>query len=156
MATTRSPEDLGLPDALVQLSFAVHEILTAIAADFDVSITQVRMIGILRDREPGMLELARFLGLERSSVTGLIDRAERRGMVARTRSEHDARAINVKLTEHGHELARLFGDRVAERIADLLAPLTTRERAQLSKAASLAVHLHAEERGIDLRTAGTS
>ncbi len=48
------------------------------------SLTRVRLIGILRDREPGMLELAQHINLEKSSASGLIDRAERRGLVART------------------------------------------------------------------------
>jgi MarR family transcriptional regulator, lower aerobic nicotinate degradation pathway regulator len=150
MSPTRPSEDLGLPDALVQLSFAVHEILTSIAVDYDLSITQVRMLGILRDRELTMHELARFLTLEKSSVTGLIDRAERRGLVSRTRSDRDARAIHVRLTDHGRELAQPFAARVAQRISDLLAPLTARERAQLSKMATRAVGIYAEQRGIDL------
>jgi MarR family transcriptional regulator, lower aerobic nicotinate degradation pathway regulator len=129
-------EDLGLPDAVVQLSFAVHEILSSIAAEFDLSITQVRMLGILRDREPAMLELARVLLLEKSSVTGLVERAERRGLVTRTRSADDARVVHVRLTEHGHDVARRGADQVAQRISDLLRPLSARERAQLSKTLS--------------------
>lgn len=140
-------EDLGLPDAVVQLSFSVHELLSSIAVDFDLSITQVRMLGILRDREPGMLELARVLVLEKSSVTGLVDRAERRGLVTRTRSAHDARAVHVRLTAHGHDVAHRFADQVAQRISNLLAPLTTRERAQLSKTVSRVVGLYAEDKG---------
>jgi DNA-binding MarR family transcriptional regulator len=125
--------DLGLPDAVVQLSFAVQEILASIAAEHDLSITQVRMLGILRDREPPMLQLARVLGLEKSSVSGLVDRAERRGLVMRSRSEHDGRAFHVRLTEDGHDLARQGAAEVAQRLDALLAPLSDRERAQLSK-----------------------
>ena len=46
---------------------------------------------ILRDREPAMLDLARHLALEKSSVTGLIDRAEARSFVERIPSDHDGR-----------------------------------------------------------------
>ncbi len=152
MAATRpASEDLGLPDAVLQLSFAITEILGALAADFEVSITQVRMLGILRDREPSMLELAQMLALEKSSVTGLVDRAQQRGLVTRTRSARDARGVHVRLTEHGHAVAAAFAERVAQRLAALLAPLTARERAQLSKTASRVVGLYAAERGIDLR-----
>jgi DNA-binding MarR family transcriptional regulator len=105
------------------------------------------MLGILRDREPGMLELARVLLLEKSSVTGLVDRAERRGLVTRTRSAHDARAVHVRLTAHGHDVAHQFADQVAQRISDLLGPLTTRERAKLSKTASRVVSLFLDNRG---------
>jgi DNA-binding MarR family transcriptional regulator len=123
-------------DAVVQLSFAVQEILSSIAAEYDVSMTQVRMLGILRDREPAMLELARVLALEKSSVTGLVDRAEQRGFVARTRGATDGRAVHVKLTPAGQEVTARFAGQVAERIAELLAPLNARERAQLARLAA--------------------
>jgi DNA-binding MarR family transcriptional regulator len=134
-----SPQDLGLPDAVVQLSFAVTEVLAEIAAEAGLSMAQVRLLGILRDREPGMLELARHLSLEKSSVTGLVDRAERRGLVTRTRSAQDARATHVGLTPQGRDLVARFADAVAGRIAELLAPLSDRERAQLSRLASRVV-----------------
>jgi DNA-binding MarR family transcriptional regulator len=44
----------------------------------DLSIPATRLLGVLRDREPTMLELAQLLELDKSSVTGLVDRAERR------------------------------------------------------------------------------
>src|SRR3954462_10769404 len=70
-------------DVLVQLSFLVQGVLGRIAAEHDLSLTQVRLLGILRDRRPGMLELARHLGLDKSSMTGLVARAEKRGLVRR-------------------------------------------------------------------------
>ena len=68
---------LGFVDALVQLSFLVQSVLTKAAAGHALTLPQVRLLGILRDREPGMQQLARHLGLDKSSVTGLVDRAER-------------------------------------------------------------------------------
>lgn len=67
----------------------------------------------VRDRTPGVLELAAALGLEKSSVSGLLDRAERRGLVQRTASAHDGRAVAVRLTPAGQEIA----DRVQRRVA---------------------------------------
>ena len=57
-AGERAGEGLGLADGLVQLSFLVQATLGAVAAEEELSIVQVRLLGILRDREPGMLELA--------------------------------------------------------------------------------------------------
>jgi DNA-binding MarR family transcriptional regulator len=42
------------------------------------------MLGILRNREPAMLDLASHLKLEKSNVIGLISRAEKRRLVERT------------------------------------------------------------------------
>ena len=64
-------------DAVVELSFAIQGVLGELAAEHDLSLTQLRLLAILRDREPTMLDLARHLKLTKSSVTGLIDRAER-------------------------------------------------------------------------------
>jgi DNA-binding MarR family transcriptional regulator len=111
---------LGLVDALVQLSFAVQGVLTAIAARHDLSITQVRILGILRDREPGMLELARALDLEKSSVSGLVGRAQKRGLVQRTAGGHaDGRAVHVRLTAAGRAIAATFAEEVATELATL-------------------------------------
>jgi DNA-binding MarR family transcriptional regulator len=88
-------------DALVQLSFAVQLVLTRVAAEHELSVTQLRVLGILRDRTPTMAQIADFLQLDRSSVSGLIDRAERRDLVARRASELDARVTLVELTENG-------------------------------------------------------
>ncbi len=105
------PEEIGTVDAVVQLSFAVHGVLGRHAAAHELSITQLRLFGILRDHDPGVLELARHLGLGKSSVSGLIDRAERRGLVMRTAAPVDGRGVIVTLTEDGRRLT----ERVAPR-----------------------------------------
>ncbi|NEA35825.1 MarR family transcriptional regulator [Streptomyces sp. SID13031] len=109
-------------DSLVQTSFTVMAVLSQAAAAHDLSLTQLRVLAILRDREPKMAELAAHLGLDRSSVSGLIDRAVKRDLVRRTASTDDARAVHVSLTPAGQ---RLTATLTAE-IADLLTPLTTK------------------------------
>src|SRR5580658_10100008 len=92
----------SLTDALVELTFLIHATLTRLASEYDVSLIQVRLLGILRDREPGIVELADVLNLDKSSVSGLVDRAQRRGLVERASSTStDGRAIRVLLTDHG-------------------------------------------------------
>jgi MarR family transcriptional regulator, lower aerobic nicotinate degradation pathway regulator len=118
-------------DALVQLSFAVQSILVAAAGRHDVTLAQVRLLGILRDREPGMMQLAQHLGLDKSSVTGLVDRAERRGLVRRTTSADDARVVHVSSTPQGRRLAKQVGAEIATEINTLTAPLNATERKQL-------------------------
>ena len=88
-------------DALVQLTWRVHDILDDVARAHDLSTSQLRLFGILRDREPEMLELAGYLGVDKSSVSGLIDRAEARGLVERVPSATDRRRVAVRLTATG-------------------------------------------------------
>lgn len=107
-------------DALVQTAFDVVAIVTRVGAEHDVSLTLVRMIGILRDRVLTMAELANYLGLERSTVSGLIDRAERRGLVTRQASVVDGRSIELRITDDGLRLATLAAAQIAERLAPLV------------------------------------
>jgi MarR family transcriptional regulator, lower aerobic nicotinate degradation pathway regulator len=115
-------------DPLVQLSFAVLDILGRAAAQHDLSVTQLRLLGILRDREPTMAEIAAFLRLDRSSVSGLIDRAEKRDIVARHTSPRDARVTTVRLTDAGRRLADEVGPTLYAQIEKLLGQLTPAER----------------------------
>jgi DNA-binding MarR family transcriptional regulator len=109
-----SPQDFV--DLLVQTSFEVAAVVTRVGAEHDLSLTLVRVLGILRDRTLTMAELANYLGLERSTVTGLVDRAERRGLVIRRSSTADGRSIELLLSVAGHSLA----DEVAGTVSDQL------------------------------------
>ncbi|SFP71839.1 MarR family winged helix-turn-helix transcriptional regulator [Amycolatopsis rubida] len=132
-------DDLGIVDALAQLAFVVQRELSEVAAEHGLSLIQLRLLGVLRDRAPGMQGLARHLGLDKSSMTGLVDRAERRGLVRRSPAPHDGRAIQVSLTEGGRELMRECEPEVAHRIHALTAVLTDAQRARLSRMASILV-----------------
>ncbi|BCY09685.1 MarR family winged helix-turn-helix transcriptional regulator [Actinoplanes sp. L3-i22] len=98
-------------DALVRSCFQVMGVLTRIGAENDLSLTQLRVLGILRDRRARVTDLALFLGVDKSSMSGLIDRAERRGLIGRDRNPGDRRATDVFLTPAGIELTgRLYAD----------------------------------------------
>ena len=122
-------------DALVQLSFLVQRVLAAAGGEHDLSIVQMRMLGILRDRQPGMLALGAHLDLDKSSTTGLVTRAERRGLVRRSPSPHDGRAVLVDLTPLGRELTERCTAEVGRRLAVLTAGLGADGREQLTRLA---------------------
>jgi DNA-binding MarR family transcriptional regulator len=88
----------------------------------ELSLTQLRVLGILRDREPTMAELATYMGLERSTVSGLIDRAVQRGLVRKDSDPADGRSVRVSLATEARRLER----RLIAEIGELLAPLTDR------------------------------
>src|SRR5579863_4518238 len=115
-APSRTPEDPGLVDALAQLSFLVQGALADIAGQHDLSIIQVRLLGILRDRKPTMNALGRHLGLDKSSVSGLVDRAQRRGLVDRSVSPTDRRAFQVSITGTGRQLVEQVAAEFTARI----------------------------------------
>jgi MarR family transcriptional regulator, lower aerobic nicotinate degradation pathway regulator len=121
-----------LRDALVQVSFALMAALTEVAAEHDLSLTQLRMLGILRDREPTMADLATFTGLERSTVSGLIDRAAQRGLVVRTADSRDGRSVRVSLTKQARGLVPEVTAAIGDRIKPLTSQLTAGEQKRLT------------------------
>jgi len=121
-----------LRDALVQVSFALMAALTEVAAEHDLSLTQLRMLGILRDREPTMADLATFTGLERSTVSGLIDRAAQRGLVVRTADARDGRSVRVSLTNQACGLVPVVTAAIGDRIKPLTSQLTAGEQKRLT------------------------
>jgi DNA-binding MarR family transcriptional regulator len=125
------PDDAGTSpfvDALVQISFAVQDLLSRAAAEHDLSVTQLRLLGILRDRTPAMAAIARHLGLDPSSVSGLIDRAERRGLVSRSTPAHDARVTLISVTPSGRDVTRQLAAAVTVRLEELVGRVTGAER----------------------------
>lgn len=102
-----APEEgtADLLEALVPITFITMGVLTKVAADNDLSLTQLRVLAILRDRRLRMSALADYLGLEKSTMSGLVDRAVKRGLLRRERSAVDARSVEVLLDQDGQDLA---------------------------------------------------
>jgi DNA-binding MarR family transcriptional regulator len=100
----------------------VTAVLNRVGAEHDLSLTQVRMLGILQDRRVKMSELADYLGLDKSTISGLVDRAEKRGLLRREPNPVDGRAVDVFLAAEGQELT----ERGAAQIAGSLSPMTSK------------------------------
>jgi DNA-binding MarR family transcriptional regulator len=77
-----------------------------------------------------MNELAALLACDNSNVTGLIDRLEARGLVARQPSSEDRRVKHVVLTPAGRRLRERMLDRVG-RPTEGLERLSAAEQRQL-------------------------
>jgi MarR family transcriptional regulator, lower aerobic nicotinate degradation pathway regulator len=120
---TEQPDRGEVVDALAQLSWRVQSVIGEAAASEGLSLSQLRLIGILRDREPEMLELAQHLGLDKSSVSGLVARAEARGLVERRPLPSDGRRVAVRLTDAGRALAARVTSEVDRRMTPLLATI---------------------------------
>jgi DNA-binding MarR family transcriptional regulator len=145
-----APGELSTVDGMAQLGFVIQGTLERRAAEQDLSLVQMRLLGVLRDRTPTMNQLATLLGLDKSSVTGLVDRAERRGLVARTPSATDRRAVLVGLTTEGRMLASRVGGRFESDVVAMLECLSGQERDALAALVSRILVAHAAARGVDL------
>jgi DNA-binding MarR family transcriptional regulator len=151
----QKPGDLGVVDGLVQLSMLVQSVLAEATDRFDLTVLQGRLLGVLRDREPTMAHLRELLGLDKSSTTGLVDRAERRGLAHRVPVTEDGRSFRVVLTDEGRRLGEELLGEVTVQITLLTDGLSDTNRHRLSLLASAIVHRHATKHGIDLSAAAT-
>ena len=104
---------------------------------WDLSPSQFNVLNLLRLNPAGLsqTDLSRELIMHRSNLTGLVDRLERRGLVARREVAADRRAYRVVLTGAGGKLlrqvlpqyyegaARVWGHLPVRRAAGLIADL---------------------------------
>ena len=124
-------DDNALVDALVQAAFATMAVLTKVAADNDLSLTQLRVLGILRDRRMRVTTLASYLGLEKSTISGLVDRAVKRGLLDRAPSAADGRAVEVFIAPAGAEPIARGQAIIRQELSTLTGELTPAERRRL-------------------------
>src|SRR6204780_5779135 len=123
-APPTAPDRQDLIDALVRTSFVTMAVLNKIGAEHDLSLTQLRVLAILRDRRVKMSELADYLGLDKSTISGLVDRAENRGLLQRAPNPVDGRAVDVFLTPDGMELADLGEAKIVRSLSPMTGKLT--------------------------------
>jgi DNA-binding MarR family transcriptional regulator len=79
-------------------------------------------------------ELSERIRAQNSTVTGIIDRMEREGLVVRARSKDDRRVVHIKLTEKGSRIARevqVEPMEVARAALDSLSAAETRQLLQI-------------------------
>jgi DNA-binding MarR family transcriptional regulator len=99
----------------VGLTHAQHQLLLAVKGHRD-------------RRGPTISEAAEYLNTRHHSVVGLVDRAERAGLLRRVRDDADARAVRLQLTDLGEDrIAQLTELHVVElsRLAPVLQHLVT-------------------------------
>ena len=108
----------------------------------ELSRTASSVLATLRDGGPKRItELAASEAIAQPSVTTLVGRLERQGLVTRGPDPSDARAVLVALTDDGREALRRLGSRRAAILAERLAALDDADRAALRAALRALDHL---------------
>jgi DNA-binding MarR family transcriptional regulator len=127
----------GLPE-LVELAVLITATVARVAEEHDLTPMQGRLLcGLGEPRR--MVDLAQLLGIEKAALTGLVDRAERRGLVERAAVPGDRRAVQVALTDAGGRAMRTFEAGVASALDELLAPLPVRDREEFRRLTSTVI-----------------
>jgi DNA-binding MarR family transcriptional regulator len=89
----------------------LHQIHVAIfleeCADFGITPVQFSLMSVLADHAPvDQASLAAEIGVDRTTVAGVLRRLEGRGLVARDGHRHDRRLKMCRLTAKGTQLLR--------------------------------------------------
>lgn len=101
----RGEEIQEVIDNLRRIFQAVNEYSKSAEKTTGLTGPQLWVLKILDNSAPLRLsELARQMYLRPATVVGIIDRLEAKGLVTRTRSKNDRRAVDLELTETGKKI----------------------------------------------------
>ena len=137
---SRKTESNPRYEALIGLLRAAESLWNAsrlFFARWDLGPSQFNVLKLLHDQPEGctQTELSRALLVHRSNITGLLNRLERRKLIARRDSATDRRAYRVLLTAGGRRLVRrilphyhraaveVWGDLPEKRVRQIVADL---------------------------------
>ena len=99
---------------------------------YHVSTAQLNCLLALYDN--GSLppsHIANFMMVKSSTVTGVVDRLEQKGLVTRLRQSTDRRVITIELTELGEKLAKNAPPPIQQKVVDGLKRLSEDELTQI-------------------------
>jgi DNA-binding MarR family transcriptional regulator len=125
-------DEIGVVGALVRSAFLVNAVYAESAREYGITPQQGQLLCVLMAKPYGMGELGTTLGLAKSSLTGLVDRSERNGLVRREPDPQDMRAVRVTLTADGSSLAEEFYVETCRRVAELPGSLSAEESGVLA------------------------
>jgi len=119
-------------ETIVYLTTESRRLARESAAAHGLTATQVSVMKLLDAiGDLSLSSLSVRIGANNSTVTGVIDRMERDGLVARERSIDDRRVWLIRLTPAGRRLARDLEVSPWEVLAGAIGALSGREKSQL-------------------------
>jgi MarR family transcriptional regulator, lower aerobic nicotinate degradation pathway regulator len=132
-AITKSEPDIDLDDMPGHYIRRLQQIAVAIFLDEskELEVTPVQYAALQAiSNDPGIDQrtLAGRIGFDTSTIGGVIDRLDARGLVLRSTSESDRRVRLLTLTASGRALARAVVPRMLRAQERILAPLPKAER----------------------------
>lgn len=134
-----APVDHDLATALLALYREIGGLHGAVSRRLGLTTQQALLLCLVGHGRPSLGELAGSLGCDKTNVTGLVDRLERRELLRREIEPQDRRVSRVILTEQGHAIGAQLRTAFAEAVTERLGSWPTTRRhpfAQLAQAAA--------------------
>lgn len=89
---------------------------------------QGMLVGTLAHHgEMKISQLSEQMGLSNSTVSGIVDRLEKQGLVERTRSVEDRRVVNVNVTSDFKKIAQDHFNQIEAKFQDILSETSSEE-----------------------------
>jgi len=135
LETTKVSDELNLTSLMLAQSFINwHKAFMRVLAPFELTYSQWIILQTLLMAGSPMspTELNRYLTIEGTSISIVIDNIEKRGLVQRRRSRKDRRIVNVYMTDKGYELLKKVNLLLKKLIEDVFGLLSPAERVQLT------------------------
>lgn len=105
-----------------------------------IAVAEAHALMELARAEPcSQNDLVARLRLEKSTVSRLVHQMEQRGWIARTRSPHDGRMVEIHLTNAGRTLTDELAEARRAKFARILAALPEEQRAAILESLSILV-----------------
>lgn len=101
------PEVDQIVETMIYLYTESRRLTKGMAREVGLTGPQLTVLKLLETfQNLSLSSLSERIRAQNSTVTGIIDRMEREGLVGRERSTSDRRVVYIKLTEKGAKLAR--------------------------------------------------
>jgi MarR family transcriptional regulator, lower aerobic nicotinate degradation pathway regulator len=144
-AAPQSPAGLSTTPTWLLNQTASHaaRLLSEGFAAHDLRGYHYRLLATLAEDGPAsQADLGRRCGIDRSDVVAAINDLAGRGLVVRAPDPADRRRNVISVTDAGTDEARRMGATLERVQDDLLAPLSTTERDQLTRLLTRLLHHH--------------
>jgi DNA-binding MarR family transcriptional regulator len=115
-----------------------------IQKEYGVSIPQVLCLSFLHESsnyQATQGEIRKFLNLNSSTVSGIINRLERKGLLARLPKSGDKRVVNIALTSSGDKLLSTIPSLLHEQLSEKLQKLEASEIAKVEESLETLIQL---------------
>lgn len=101
------PEVDSIVETIIYLYTESRRLTKGLASQFGLTGPQLTVVKLLETFENlSLSSLSERIRAQNSTVTGIIDRMEREGLVRRVRSTTDRRVVHISLSEKGQKLAK--------------------------------------------------
>lgn len=124
-----NPFEESILTGLRRISRAIDLYSRSLAKSVGLTVPQlICMRYLLRHGPSAPTVVARHISLSSATVTGILDRLVRRGLITRRRLERDRRRVEVELTPAGSKLLETAPSPLHARLAERLAKLPVAEQ----------------------------